>query len=122
MLGNFLKILFLSYLILLVIFSIIPSNKNGEGLSQYYLSNTGSFLHCIAYFVCAFLAYVSFNKKLFKTILFVLLISSLLEMIQYLIPYRTFNPLDIVANLAGIGIFIFVMIIWTRISRLRKNL
>lgn len=119
---NFFRILFLSYLILLVIFSIIPSNKNSEGLSSYFLSNTGAFLHCIAYFVCTYLAYVSFNKKLFKTLLFVLLLSSLLEMIQYLIPYRTFNPLDIAANLAGIIIFIFIMIIWTRITGSRKSL
>ena len=120
--GNFFRILFLTYLILLVILTIIPSNKNEEGLSKYFMSNTGMFLHCIAYFVCSFLAYISFNKQLFKTLLFVLFLSSILELIQYLIPYRTFNPLDIIANLAGTGIFIFVMIIWTRISGSRKNL
>ena len=100
---NIVRISFSCYLIALVYLSIMPS-QGEKGLSEYYLSDTGLYLHFIAYFVCSVLAYFALGRKITLTIIFVLLFSCLLEIIQYFIPYRTFNPLDIAANVSGVGL------------------
>ncbi len=55
-------------------------------------------------------------KGLIYTIILLLLFSMLPEALQYIIPYRTFNPYDLLFNLAGTicGCLILIMIAYVR--------
>jgi len=46
---------------------------------------------------------LSFRKRTSLVVL-VILFGIVIECIQYYIPYRTFNPVDIFANVSGVGI------------------
>lgn len=100
-----LRSIFTIYLLALTYLSLSHSSE-GSLISSYYLTDTGIILHFGAYFICSFLAIFAFVKKnLLKSLLFVLFFSTVLEIIQYFLPYRTFNLLDILANISGIFLF-----------------
>ena len=45
-----------------------------------------------------------------RAVTYVLIFSAHIEFVKYYIPYRTFNPVDIIANLFGI---LFGVLLWT---------
>jgi VanZ family protein len=92
------------------------------------LTESGFVVHILAYFVGTVLCYHAFSKcnllyikerpeQNGKTVpvwicgCVVFLIGMLLEGAQYFVPYRSFNPLDLIANLCGIALFAILFLV-----------
>jgi VanZ family protein len=101
------QILFYLLLIFITVNSVLPDEEAYLHESMK-LTQSGFFLHLGAYlvaFVAGCLGYCSKNKKvLLYLFIFVLAYSILLEIVQYFLPTRSFNWLDILAN--GVGVVI----------------
>jgi VanZ family protein len=67
-------------------------------------------LHAAAFLALALLMDNSFPKQNFdvRKILFLFLYGVAIELLQHLLPYRQSSALDILANLAGIGMYYFL--------------
>jgi len=115
MLNNQRKLIQIIYIIycgLLLFISIIPSgaNFNIEKIDLWQLSlRLDYFLHFSAYFGFYILLWLlcilnlSVPAFFFKWLIIVsLLLSVCTELIQLLLPYRTFNPFDLLSNISGI--------------------
>ncbi|MCK4445625.1 MAG: VanZ family protein [Candidatus Marinimicrobia bacterium] len=100
--------LFYSGIILVTLLSLLPNFGNVPTGSIVPLFSKGYVQHIVAYFFLTVLFIKSYKIKKFKNILItscgLLLYSVLLESVQYFLPYRTFNPIDGLANMAGIFI------------------
>jgi len=91
-----------------------------NGLSVPHLTESGFFLHLVAYLSLSALGYWACRHSFIPVFLFVILYSTVLEGVQLYIPYRSFNYWDIVANL--VGIFLFTVILYLdRKRRLKLN-
>jgi len=94
--------------------SVISYPGSKDLLMAFKLTRSGFVVHGIAYFLGISLCYFSFNKKnisfVFRAGLLVFLFGVVLEVIQFYLPYRTFNVYDIVGN--GIGILLFGVLIF----------
>jgi len=97
--------------------SIIPHANEVGGLS-FKLTESGMVLHFVAYFIAAALLYLAYRKNTLFSILIscfsIFMFSVALEFIQIYLPYRTFNPMDIVANGVGIVVFVLAWIVFWR--------
>ena len=102
-------IIFVIWLVAITALSVIPYSKNGT--ASLKLTGSGMVLHFVGYFVASSLFYWAYRKDTIFSILFscfsIFMFSVVLEIFQYYLPYRTFNPIDIAAN--GLGIFFFVI-------------
>lgn len=103
------KIAFYAWLLLIFIFSVIPNDADSSGLFLFDMSGTGFWKHVIAYFIASAMLIMSYKNesvKFFLNGLFMIFLGSILiEIIQYLLPYRSFSLGDMVANLLGITLF-----------------
>ena len=83
--------------------------SNNNILTSIKLTSSGFVMHCIAYFVGVTLCCFSFDKKNISFVLWtgllIFLFSVVLEVVQFYLPYRTFNIYDVVGN--GIGVLLF---------------
>jgi glycopeptide antibiotics resistance protein len=73
-----------------------------SGIDIPKLTPSGFFIHAAAYFATAFLGLLTHRNLISKILLFIIVHGLFMEGLQYFIPYRSFNPLDIMANLCGI--------------------
>ena len=100
--------IFIVWIVAIAALSVIPYSKNG--IASLKLTESGMVLHFVGYFVASSLFYWTYRKDTLFSILFlcfsIFIFSVLLEIVQFYLPYRTFNPKDIVANALGIGFFI----------------
>ncbi len=104
-----LKYLFFLLVILIALFSVLPVFKSsftgttGNLLSRGYISHTVTFALAAG---CGMLAY----RGRFRWLLGAILVcyGVVLEFIQYFLPCRTYNPQDILANIIGIGLVMFL--------------
>ena len=101
--------------------SVIPHANDDRMKSLEYLKLTesGMVLHFFAYFVGSALFYWTFIKDTLFSILIscftIFMFGVALEIVQYYLPYRTFNPVDIAANGGGVGFFVLAwMVFWRR--------
>ena len=107
----FSKILFFFWFFAIVFFSLVDySSISRIGLSKSL--GSGFYLHIIFYFIGAVLSFLAMNKKQNKKMILILLVlfgcGVIFEILQAYIPYRTFNPWDIVGNGLGlVGFYIF---------------
>jgi len=90
------------------------------------VTESGMEKHLIAYFIAALLFYCAYRRDEIYFVLlsgFILFLYSLaLEIIQFFLPYRTFNLKDVVANASGVIIFIFFWAIYFQIvKRMREG-
>jgi len=100
------------YIALLVIASILPGfgAMNKKNIEFIFDLRFDYFIHFMAYLGLYILLIISSNanKKLgsnykaLKLFFLAVLLAVATEIAQLLIPYRTFNPLDLLANLLGI--------------------
>jgi len=92
--------IFIIWLMAITVSSVIP-HANDEMLSLR-LTRSGMILHFMAYFVAAVLFYWAYRKNTLFFILFscfsIFMFGVVLEIVQFYLPYRTFNPIDIVTN------------------------
>ncbi|NLO11354.1 MAG: VanZ family protein [Candidatus Cloacimonetes bacterium] len=120
------KKLFWLWLIVVIVINIIPIgnaankslNTNKLGRFRYdYLAHTAIFL-CFGFiWIVGSIMRVQWFKTYpllkFYSIVFVAAIA--LESIQYIIPWRSFNPMDLIANLLGavLGLAVAVLMKFT---------
>jgi len=97
---------------LITVGSILPY---GSAVSTLSVVSVGldKILHVMG-FACVILFTFGAGKELsfwygMRAAMYVLMFGAGIECVQYLIPYRTFNPLDIMANLCGI---VFGVLLW----------
>lgn len=123
---KYLAILFCSYIVLLLIATVIPwSTKAKVGIDELEF-RLDYFLHLGAYFGVAFLLIIwQFDKlkernfsMVFASMFFCLAFAFSTEVLQMLVPYRNFNPNDFIANASGIFITYLLFIVFRR--RLRN--
>ena len=113
------KIVFITWILLLTIFSVLPSFNSGViQLTSYKLTSSGFFLHLFSFFIAALLCFNAFKHGSFNFVLtsgvLIILYSILLEVIQIFLPYRTFNYFDILANSVGIGLGIIIFVYYPK--------
>ena len=121
------KYLFWIWLVLILTLSSIPDLPGPELKSRDSLFRLDYFIHLTEYFILVSLLlfwkgsrnYHVNNKFIIFTLIGGLLIATLDEYHQLLIPGRTFNPIDMYANYTGIlfGTFFSVLIL----TRLRTK-
>ena len=120
--------IFSIWIVAIATLSVMPYSKNGA--ASLKLTDSGMVVHFVTYFVGTALFYWAFIKgpqitqiaRIRKNTLFSILIPSLtiflfsvaLEIVQFYLPYRTFNPVDIAANASGIVFFVVVWAIFWR--------
>jgi VanZ family protein len=88
------------------------------------------FLHFIVYFLICMYYCIGLVKglslftsgTLLKFIVSVISLATVTEVVQIWVPERAFNPMDWVANVAGIFIGVIVIISYIKIDALRKEL
>ena len=104
------RILF-AYTLFIVFISVIPLNE-GSGDFFPFLDKI---IHFLIYTLLAFLAINTFRLKArkncyIKVFLYCFFVGSLIECIQYFLPFRSFEGFDILANSAGSVVGILVKI------------
>lgn len=105
------KKLFWYWLIILLVINVIPlGNDINKIIHKPVLKfRLDYLLHCISFLIFIPLCFIDikrggpfFSKKpVLKYLLIVGGSAILIECIQYFLPYRTFNPLDLLSNLTG---------------------
>ena len=117
------KILFYLCLCLIVFFSIIPQDVNSSLLSGMRFTKSGFFQHVAGYFVLSALAWKSFAKNNIWIILAgIFIMSAGLEIVQYVLPSRTFNIYDLLANLAGVLVVVLkILLSRAKTQRYQEN-
>ena len=106
---NFKK-LFLAYVILIFILSVMYIGDSGVLDSTFIVSfRADHILHALVFVPWAFFC-VKLNKNLLPWFALGMLYAVSTEGVQYLIPYRSFNISDMLANIVGVvaGFCIFV--------------
>jgi len=66
-----------------------------------HLTESGFFMHVLAYFTALWLGLSAFHSRQ-KVFYFLLFYSSFLEYMQVFLPFRNFNYWDICANVLGL--------------------
>ena len=76
--------------------------------------------HALAFFYLSILGLIGYirDKGFNQIMIFLILLSIILEISHYFIPHRSFQFLDLVANLLGTLIAIFVIIFYKRYKRI----
>ena len=98
-------IIFWGWALGVLILSVIPNQKIFIKQGSLDFDPHGYFQHFIAYGIGMFIG-LKVNKN--KTAMFIVLLGIFIEIIQYFLPYRSFNLFDILANLSGV-IFIWII-------------
>jgi VanZ family protein len=117
------KFCFYLYLLLLAFLSLLIGGQNAENniLHKLSITDSGFFLHVVAYFVASVLGVLTIAKRGLKKILLILILiflyGYLLEILQYFFPFRTYNFNDILAN--GLGIVIYLLIYVSTLAKSR---
>ena len=75
--------------------------------------------HALAFFYLSILGLISYirDKSFNQTAIFLISLSIILELSHYFIPNRSFEFLDLFANLIGALIVIFILIFYKRYKR-----
>lgn len=106
--------LFAIWALAIAILSIISHPGSKDLLMSVKLTSSGFVMHGIAYFVGILLCYFSFTKKNISFVLWagllIFIYSVVLEVVQFYLPYRTFNVYDVVGNGVGILSFVFIWV------------
>ncbi len=114
--------LFAVWLILIVIFSSLSSLPDTKLPEVVIGIDIDYFLHSTEYAMLAFLAFLTFAKssiriletRVLYVVLFLILFSAADEAHQLLIPARSFNYFDLLANILGIICGVFVALFFNK--------
>ncbi len=98
--------------------SLLPGDELERSLHVRTMSSSGAFLHIAAYAVLAFLAWLAFDRRYRFAIFMLLCFSMILEILQIWVPNRSFNPMDVLSNLAGLALTSMMIFIWQRFREL----
>ena len=119
------RAMFIIWIMAITVLAVIPHSDDGIMVSSN-LTTSGMEKHLIGYFMAALLCYYAFKRD---GILFILmsgflifLYSVALEIVQFFLPYRTFNMDDIAANASGIFLFVVIWIIYFQVLKSKHTL
>jgi len=116
----FIRIIYILLMILIGIMSIIPDTALDKVSDTYKLFSGGYLFHILAYGVFCFFALmynITYQRhSLFIMLLFISIYSIILEVIQYFLPYRTFNLYDILASLIGVTVGVVFFFLYRRLK------
>jgi VanZ family protein len=104
------KVLFVFYSFFIFVLSVIPRGVE--------VGNSDKFSHFLAFFVFAVLLKVSYRTSFLKTIILSLLFGAFIEFVQFFLPYRSCELLDLVAD--GVGSVLGSLIISVLLSRSKE--
>ena len=109
----------LFYLIVLITVSVIPlGNVSKQIMDVHVIKLRGDyFLHMLVYLPLITLIFLRFQKFKWRMLFFALGIAVGLEYIQKLLPYRSFNINDLIANVAGVILGMVVMLIIRKFAK-----
>lgn len=92
--------------------SLVPFPEGNGTSDKWLISSSRAEVHAAAYFIGALLCFYSFRLEGIGFVILagigVFLFGVLFEVIQIWIPYRTFNPMDIVDNGAVVSLFVIM--------------
>jgi len=92
--------------------SVLSYSGSNDLLISVKVTSSGFVVHSVAYFLGMSLCCFSFTKNNISFVVWtgflIFLYSMVLEVVQFYLPYRTFNWWDIAAN--GVGILSFVVV------------
>ena len=121
--------LFLGWVLAIVIFSVIPLSKDLKDLYENRFVRGDYLLHCLV-FLMGYLIYRlnvrevanAAGSSLPRVLLIVILVLALLaEAVQLVVPSRTFNLYDVLANYTGIGFGVAATIVLGLFERWRSQ-
>ena len=120
------KTLLLTYTALILLIVILPVNSitdspmNDTYIIHIRLDYLG---HILLFLPCLFLIRLAWPMPFFPLILSGLLFATATEGLQYLLPYRTFNSNDLLANLTGVllGILLLIPAVFKWLNRRIKK-
>ena len=126
---NGLKWLFWGWMIIVVFLNVVPlGNKLNQDLTSRFVFRLDYVVHSLTFLIFAWIWVFGKIKNIcwfenyevlkFGGIVFVSAIG--LELLQILIPYRTFNPMDMMANIFGAILTILCMFVSHRLHRLHR--
>ena len=105
-------------LALITIATVIPHGSDAKTIIVVSVG-LDKIVHFLGFAYLLLLAFAASKHLSFwqgvRVAAYVLIFGAAIELVQYYIPYRTFNPVDIFANLCGV---IFGVLLW--IHRLRR--
>ena len=103
------RIIFFTYLLTITIVAVFPFSATNVGaMNQVYILSfrLDHFLHVLAFIplypLAIWLFHPQTRQQILVSFLVSMLIAALAEFVQYFIDYRTYNPADLVSNLAGV--------------------
>jgi len=109
--------LFLAWFLIILVLSVIPDNTPAKIHMQGFEMRLDYLMHFGVYFPLGFL--LKKSALSIRPILFVVLVliaAALPESLQLFVPYRTFNPIDLMFNILGaVSGFLFASLRWVRI-------
>ena len=108
----------LFYLMVLVTVSIIPLGSASRKLTDVTVIHLRGdyFLHMLVYMPILTLMFLSFHKWSWKLFGLALMMAIGLEFIQMVLPYRSFNINDLVANVGGVVLGALIYPLITRLT------
>ena len=125
------KLLFWGWLILVVILNVVPlENETNRSLSsnKIFQFRLDYVVHSLSFLVFAWIWvlgkikdvcwFESYEVLKFGGIIFVWVVG--IELLQIFVPYRTFNPIDMMANLVGAILTLLCIFISHRLHRLHR--
>ena len=97
------------------VLSVLSYSGSNDLLMSVKFTSSGFVMHGIAYFLGMLLCFLAFGAKNISFVvwtgLLVFLYGVILEVVQFYLPYRTFNPKDIIANTLGIFFFFAIWLV-----------
>jgi len=111
--------MFLAYIVLILLMVFLPLNTSGELNNMNIITFRGDyFFHSLMFIPWAFF-YNIFRYPSVWWLLIGLVFASLCEMVQYPLPYRSWNINDLLSNVLGIvlGFIIFYFFLKKSISK-----
>lgn len=114
------KVAFFTWLTVIAVLSVVRPDPDGD--IRFALTTTGFVKHIAAYFLAMLLGYLAYRvhrpSQIFSLSALVGLYGLAFEIVQLILIYRTFNPLDIVANLIGVMLFVPI---WSGMRYIRRH-
>ena len=98
-----------SFFSLLIIIAYIAFLPNYEALPSF-TSLSDVFNHFIAFFVLALFLDLAFSPRYKHTLLILFLYGLFIECVQYFLPNRAFDVLDLMVDFFGVAMYLMVKI------------
>lgn len=117
---NIVRVVFILWIIVAAVLSLVYFSGSNDN-SKWLISSSRAEIHAAAYFIGAVLCFYSFRLKGIGYVILagigVFLFGVIFEIVQIWLPSRAFNPMDIVANGAGAGLFVILWSVFLYFSK-----